>query len=51
MKFKIALWNESKEDWEILSSYNSYDEADRNYDRYSDKYPNAWVEILDPSCC
>lgn len=33
--------------YKILGIYKTYEAADKAVDRYSDKYPNAWVDILD----
>lgn len=46
--FKIAKWNEERNDWKVLESFGSYDEADEKFDYYSDKFPNAYVDILEP---
>jgi hypothetical protein len=46
--FKIAKWNEELNDWKILESFSSYDDADEKFDYYSDKFPNAYVDILEP---
>lgn len=48
--YKIALWSPDTESWKILESFASYDDADDNYDKWEEKYPNGWVEILDPTC-
>ena len=48
--FKIASWNPETESWKPLASFASYDAADEALDRYCDKYPHAWIEILDPTC-
>jgi hypothetical protein len=46
--FKIALWNVENEEWKTLESHSSYDDADDRYDYWSNKYPHAYIEILDP---
>jgi len=46
--FRIARWCEETETWIILARFSSYDEADQAFDSWSDKFPNAWVDILDP---
>ena len=44
--FSIAKMNDSGE-WEILREFMTLEEADNHVDTYSDKYPFAWVDILD----
>lgn len=46
--FRIARWDQEAETWIILARFSSYEEADANFDAWADKYPNAWVDILDP---
>ncbi len=48
-QFFIARWNDETETWKILEQFNTYDEADDRLDYWVDKYPSAWVDILDPS--
>ena len=45
--FAIAMWNPASESWRILARFKSYNNADDRLDSYSNRYPNAWVEILD----
>ena len=33
--------------YKILGVYKTYEAADKAVDKFSDKYPNAWVDILD----
>ena len=33
--------------YSILGVYKTYEAADKAVDKFSDKYPNAWVDILD----
>lgn len=44
--FSIARLD--NETWTILERFSSYDEADEKYDYYAEKYPNAYVDILEP---
>ena len=37
------------ENYTVLESFATYDDADDRYDYYTEKYPYAWVEILDPT--
>ena len=46
-QFKIAKLND-KNQWDILEIFNTYDEADDKLDFYSDKFPNAYVDIIEP---
>lgn len=48
-QFFIARWNDETETWKILEQFNTYDEADDRLDYWAEKYPHAWVDILDPS--
>ena len=34
-------------EWKVLAHYSSYERADAALERYSERYPNSWVEILD----
>ena len=43
----IALMDESTGRWKPLRGFKSYDDADRNYDKWADKYPMGYVEIVD----
>lgn len=44
--FSIARFDD--QDWTILERFSSYDEADEKFDYWSDKYPYAMVDILEP---
>ncbi len=33
--------------YQVLGVYKTYEAADKAVDKFSDKYPNAWVDILD----
>ena len=33
-------------EWEKLAAYGSYSEADMDHEDYCNKYPNAWVEVI-----
>ena len=43
---KIALLDDTG-NWKVLASFSTYEKADDALDKYSEKYPNAWVDILD----
>ena len=47
-KFAVARL-EDYEKWTPLACFASYDAADDVVDRWSDRYPNAWVDIIDLS--
>ena len=32
--------------WEVLKDFDSYVEADNEYDNFCNLYPHAWIEIL-----
>ena len=34
-------------EWKVLAHYSSYERADAAVERYCERYPNSWVEILD----
>lgn len=44
--WRIAYWMPDLKTWKILASFSSYHRADERHDYWSNKYPNAWVEIL-----
>lgn len=48
-KIKIGMWNDSDENWTILASFKTEESADNALDTYCNKYPHAWIEILDSS--
>ena len=43
---KIARLDDTG-NWKVLASFSTYEKADDALDKYSEKYPNAWVDILD----
>ena len=43
---KIARLDDTG-NWKVLASFSTYQKADLALDKYSEKYPNAWVDILD----
>jgi hypothetical protein len=46
--FSIARLD-NNENWTILEKFSTYDEADDRYDYYTDKFPNAFIDILEPA--
>jgi peptide methionine sulfoxide reductase MsrA len=46
--FSIARLD-NNETWTILERFASYEEADDAYDDYAEKYPNAYIDILEPA--
>ena len=47
-QFKIARLSDNG-NWQVLETCSSYDEADDKLDFYSDKFPHAYIDILEPS--
>lgn len=45
--FSIARLD-NNENWTVLERFSTYDEADERYDYYAEKFPNAFVDILEP---
>ena len=46
-RFAIARWDADLSSWFRLSWFETYTAADDALDRWSDRYPHAWVEIID----
>ena len=46
-QFKIAKLTD-KNQWQVLEVFNTYDEADNKLDFYTDKFPFAYVDIIEP---
>ena len=46
---KIGRFNPETETWQVLASFTSYINADLALDGYWERFPNAWIEILDGS--
>lgn len=49
MPYAIARWNEDTETWKPLAKYSTYERADEALDKWVNRYPYAWIEILEPS--
>ena len=47
-QFKIARLSDNG-NWQVLETCSSYDETDDKLDYYSDKFPFAYIDILEPS--
>jgi hypothetical protein len=45
-KIRVARMTEDGQ-WKLLGSYVNYDAADRAVDRFSEEFPNAYIDILD----
>ena len=43
--YKIARLDDTG-NWKVLASFSTYEKVDNALDKYSEKYPNAWVDIL-----
>ena len=46
-RYAIACWDTGLDRWMRLSWFATYAAADNALDRWADRYPNAWVEIID----
>ena len=46
-QFKITRLSDNG-NWQVLETCSSYDEADDKLDFYSDKFPHAYIDILEP---
>jgi hypothetical protein len=46
--FSIARFD-NNENWTILERFSSYEDADEKYDFWAEKYPTAFVDILEPA--
>ena len=47
-KFKIIKYDDEFESYEVLEVCHSYDEANDRFDYWDEKYPCAYIEILNP---
>lgn len=48
-KYSVVMILEDSESdygYQILENCDSYDEADRKHDKYSNQYPHAWIEVI-----
>jgi len=45
-KFAVRMIYEDGS-YKILETYQTYEKADKAVDRFSEKYPNAWVDIFE----
>jgi hypothetical protein len=45
--FSIARLDD--ENWTILETFSTYEDADEKYDDWTDKFPNAYLDILEPA--
>ena len=49
-RFAVARWDtepNGPDIWTRLSWFATYEAADAALDRWADRYPNAWVDIID----
>jgi|GEM_PF-3604614 len=46
MSCVIARLSDDGQTWETLQAFKSYEAADRGLDTLSDRYPDAWLEII-----
>ena len=47
MTIRVAKLADDGENWNLLGVYEDYDAADDAIDFFTDKFPNAYVDILD----
>ncbi len=47
-KFRIVKYNDDFTDFQVLEVCHSYDEADKRFEYWDEKYPNDYIEIVDP---
>jgi len=45
--FSIARLDDKN--WTILETFSTYEDADEKYDDWTDKFPNAYLDILEPA--
>ena len=51
-RYAVARWDtepNGPDIWTRLSWFATYEAADSALDRWADRYPNAWVDIIDIS--
>ena len=48
-RYAIARWDAGLDSWMRLDWFATYAAAHYALDRWADRYPNAWVEIIDLS--
>ena len=49
-RYAVARWDtepSGPDIWTRLSWFATYEAADAALDRWADRYPNAWVDIID----
>jgi hypothetical protein len=46
---RVARLTASKDAWKLLGSYRTYDEADEALEAFCERFPNAYIDILDGS--
>ena len=46
-RYAVARWDTDLSSWMRLSWFATYAAADDALDRWADRYPHAWVEIID----
>lgn len=47
-KFRIVKYNDDFTNFQVLEVCHSYKEADERFDYWDEKYPSAYIEILNP---
>ena len=47
MTIRVAKLAEDGKNWNLLGTYENYDAADDAVDYFTEKYPGAYVDILD----
>ena len=43
----IAMMSEDGK-WKLLKQFDTYEDADDEFDNFSDQYPNAFLDIIAP---
>lgn len=47
--WKIALFQPDLREWKVLARFKSEVNAQDKIEGYCKRYPNGWVDILDPA--
>lgn len=44
--YRICRWDDSNQNWEILESFNTYEDADSKLDDWCERLPYSYIDIL-----